>query len=333
MKKLMNHPDTFLEESLAGVLAAYPEYLQAHPDDRRAIWRADRTVPDKVTLITGGGFGHIPLFLGYVGEGLCDGVAVGNVFSTPGQNTVYRLTESLPSQNGVLYIIGNYLGDHLHFDMAAERASANGIRTRQVLISDDVSTAPRSEWRNRRGIGGIVFVYKIIGAAARNGLSLDALVLLAERVNENMASYGIAFSPCQLPGTSSPIYSIGEDEMELGIGIHGEPGVKRSAMMSSREIARLSVGLLVEDLSLQAGERVAVMINGLGATSGEEQFIFYRDVHSELLARGIQPARRLVGRYATSLEMGGVSVTMLRVDDELLRYISEPAHSPFVSFL
>jgi dihydroxyacetone kinase len=280
-----------------------------------------------------GGFGHLPLFLGYVGDGLCDGAAVGHVFSTPGANSVHLVTkETAILGRDVLYVIGNYLGDQLNFEMAAELAAQDGIKTRMAIISDDAASAPRSEWKSRRGIGGLVFALKVAGAAASQGKSLDECAELVERANESMATFGVAFTPCQLPGTSAPVFSISEGEMEIGIGIHGEPGVRRAKIMPSEEIAEMALELLVEDLSLARGSEAAVLVNGLGATPKEELHILYKDIRQGLRSRGIKPALALVGEYATSLEMNGVSVTLMKLDSDLKKMLSEPAHSPFVHF-
>ncbi|MDR1560195.1 MAG: dihydroxyacetone kinase subunit DhaK [Clostridiales bacterium] len=332
MKKVVNDQNAFLEESLAGILEAYPEYLQCSDLDTRAIFRAGTPDKDKVSVITGGGFGHLPLFLGYVGDGLCDGVAVGNIFSTPSASTVYLVTKALPVQKGVLYIIGNYLGDLMNFEMAAERATADKIESKIVIISDDVASAPRGEWRNRRGISGLVFAYKIAGAAAKKRYTLRETACLVEKANENMATFGVAFTSCQLPGANLPVFSIGEDEMELGVGIHGERGVKRVKMMSSHEISEMAVQMLTEDLNLSEGDQTAVLINGLGATSREEQHILFHDVSQCLRSRGVILKRSYLGEYATCLEMSGVSISLLKLDPELLMLLSEPAYSPFISF-
>ncbi len=332
MKKFINNPNTFVEDSLRGILTAYSDSLRPHPKDLKAIFRVGFEDRNKVSIITGGGYGHLPAFLGYVGKGLCDGAAVGNVFSSPSANTIYNVTTSVPSKNGVLYVIGNYMGDLMNFEMAAEKSLVDNIQTAIVSVSDDVASAPRDEWKNRRGISGIVFIYKVVGAAAVSGRSLEELIRIAEKANENLASYGVAFTPCQLPGTNSPVFEISGDEMELGIGIHGEPGVRRTRIMSSRDIAALTADTLINDLSLQKGDRIAVLVNGLGATSKEEQFLLYQDVYTLFSSYGIQPVRSFVGEYATSLEMSGASVSVLRLDDELLRLIDEPAASPFVCF-
>jgi dihydroxyacetone kinase len=332
MKKFINGKDSFVEDSLEGVLAAYPEYLIAHPKNQKAIVRTGEMDKSRISVITGGGYGHFPLFLGYVGTGLCDGAAVGDIFSTPGANTVYQTTSLMASPKGVLYVIGNYGGDRMNFEMAAELAAAEGIETQIVLISDDVASAPREEWKTRRGVIGLIFACKIAGAAARAGMSLSQTAQLVEDANANMASYGVAFTSCQLPNTNTPVFSIGENEMELGIGIHGEPGVSRCQIMPSKEIAKLAVDTIRADISLKRGDEVAILVNGLGATSSEELYIYYRDIQALLQEYGIRIVWKHIGEYATSLSMSGAALSILKTNSQLLEFLNEPAFSPFVYF-
>lgn len=330
MKKLMNDPRKFVEDFLEGILAAYPDFYRANSEDRKAIVRRD--AKDHVSVITGGGMGHLPLFLGYLGDGLCSGVAMGNVFSTPGCDSILWVTQQVPHDRGVLYIIGNYTGDIMNFQMAAALARKQGMDVRMVIVSDDVATAPRDEWKSRRCISGVALIYKIAGAAAASGLSLDEVERLARYANERLSSMGAAFTPCQLPDTQTPIFSIGENEMELGVGIHGEPGVRRTAMMSSREIARYFFSQIVPDLQLKSGDSVAVLVNGLGATPKEELFIFYRDFAMCANEYGLEVECRFVDQYATSLGMSGVSVSVLKLDERLAALLREPCYSPLVHF-
>lgn len=332
MKKFINNPKNFEEDSLRGILAAYPEELQSHPEDIRAIYRTALPHPGKVSIVTAGGYGHLPVFLGYVGEGLCDGVGVGNVFSSPSNGTLYRVSKSVPGENGILYICGNYLGDLMNIEMARETVEEEGLLTRMVVVCDDVASAPRADWQSRRGISGIVFAYKIAGAAAQRLWPLEEVERVTRKANASMASYGVAFEPCQLPNTQRPIFDIGADEMELGIGMHGERGTERIRWIPSREIAAVTVDKLVADLALRRGERVAVLVNGLGATAQEEQFIYYHDVRERLGYHGILTERSLVGEYVTSMEMSGALLTLLRLDEELLELLDAPARSPFVGF-
>ena len=331
MKKIMNRADDFVEDSLKGILLAYPELLVAHPDDIKAVYRAGSPIEEKVAIVTGGGYGHIPLFLGYVGKGLCDGVAVGNVFTSPGCETILNVTRQVNSNKGVLYLFGNYMGDCMNFEMAAEIAEMEGIRTETVKASDDVASAPRERWRERRGIAGIFFAYKIAGACAEKLASLEEVKSVAEKAIENTATFGVALSSCWLPGSEKRIFEIGEDDMEIGMGIHGEPGVKRGHITSSRKLTDILLSSIIEDLSIKKDERVAVLVNGLGATSQEELFILYKDINEALIERGIKPVRVFVGEYATSMEMVGASISILKLDDELLELLDAPAYTPFVN--
>ncbi|WP_313563480.1 dihydroxyacetone kinase subunit DhaK [Ruminiclostridium cellobioparum] len=331
MKKILNHADNFVEDSLKGILLAYPELLAAHPEDIKAVHRAGAPIQEKVAIVTGGGYGHIPVFLGYVGKGLCDGVAVGNVFTSPGCETILNVTRQVNANKGVLYLFGNYMGDCMNFEMAAEIAEMEGIKTETVKVSDDIASAPRESWKERRGIAGIFFAYKIAGACAERLAALEEVKAIAEKTIENAATFGVALSSCWLPGSEKKIFEIGEDDMEIGMGIHGEPGVKRGRLTSSCEITEILLPSILEDLSIKEGQRVAILVNGLGATSQEELFILYKDINEALAARGIEPVRVFVGEYATSLEMVGASISILKLDDELLELLDAPAYTPFVN--
>jgi dihydroxyacetone kinase len=331
LKKLMNNPENFVNDSLKGILRAYPDKLAYHPDDLRAIFRVPQD-PDKVSIITGGGYGHIPLFLGYVGDGLCDGSAVGNIFTTPSSNTIRRVAEFLPQQNGILHIFGNFLGDRINFEIAIRQMREMGVRCDQVVVSDDIMSAPRQFWTDRRCIAGIVLIYKIAGACAKRGDSLDEMLPLLNRVNENIVSVGIGLSSCHIPTTTKPIFEIVPDEMELGIGIHGEVGVRRVKMTTSRVIAADMTDMLTNDLGLTRGDRAVLLVNSMASTPKDELFILYADIHSRLDELGIQVVRSYVGEYVTSLEMSGASMTLLRYDDEYASLLDVEASSPFVSF-
>ena len=331
MNKIMNDPMNFVDESLEGILLAYPGRLKSTEGDIRGICRADAPVNGKVAVVTGGGYGHIPVFLGYVGQGLCDGVAVGNVFTSPASETIYNVTRQVNGGSGVLYLFGNYMGDGMNFDMAGEMAQMDDIPTAVVKVSDDVASAPRGNWRERRGIAGIFFAYKAAGACAQGMAPLEEVRRVAEKTVERTATFGVAFSSCTLPGAGRPVFEIGADEMEIGMGIHGEPGVKRGKFVTSRELAGMLLPAVLDDLGVRAGDRVAVLVNGLGATSREELFILYRDMAAILKEKGVSPERVFVGEFATSLEMAGASVSLLKLDDELLGLLDAPAFTPFVS--
>ena len=242
------------------------------------------------------------------------------------------MTELLPSQNGVLYIYGNYTGDKINFEIAISQMKAAGVRCEQIVVSDDVMSAPRQFWTDRRCIAGIVLIYKIAGACARRGDSMDEILPLLHRVNENMASVGIALTSCHIPTTQKPIFNIASDEMEFGMGIHGEPGVKRVKMMTSREIAASMTDLAADDLKLTRGDRAVLLLNGMSALPKDELFILYADIRSHLDDLGIEAVRSYVGEYATSLEMSGASLTLLRYEDEYAPLLDVGASSPFVFF-
>lgn len=330
MKKILNDPHAFVDEMLDGLYKAHPDQL-TYSSELRALVRSDSPVSGKVALATGGGSGHLPVFLGYVGQGMLHGCAVGDVFNSPSSEQMLEVTKRIHGGKGVLYIYGNYGGDVMNFDMAAELADIEGIEVRSVLVRDDVASAPREERERRRGVAGMVFAFKIAGAAAEQGKSLEEVAELTERALANMGSMGVALSPCTVPRVGKPGFEIGENEMEIGMGIHGEPGISREPLASADEIARRMTGSILEDLEARSGERVAVMVNGLGATPPEELYILYRRVHEILEERGVAIHRAYVGEYATSMEMAGASITLFRLDDELAALLDAPAKTPFFS--
>lgn len=331
MKKCMNQSDNFVDDSLKGIYKAYPGFYTSGSGDVRAVVHPGKK-EGKVSIITGGGYGHLPVFLGYVGDGLCDGVAVGNVFTSPSCETIQNVTRSVENKAGVLYLFGNYFGDGMNFDMASEFSELEGIKTAIVKVSDDIASGPRESYTERRGIAGIVYAYKIAGACAGNGAALHEVKRVAEKTVENTATYGVAFSSCTLPGADGPIFELGEEDIEIGMGIHGEPGVKRGKMMSSKELAQELTTAVLKDLSIEAGARISVLVNGLGMTSREELYILYNDVDDLLKDKGITVVKAFVGEYATSLEMAGVSVSVLKLDEETEKLLLQQAYTPFVSF-
>jgi dihydroxyacetone kinase-like protein len=329
MKKILNRAEDFVPEMLDGLLKAHPDQLAHAEGEPYAIVRADAPVQGKVALATGGGSGHLPVFLGYVGKGLLDGCAVGDVFSSPSAEQMLAVTRRIDGGKGVVYIYGNYGGDVMNFDMAAEMADMEDISVRTVLVRDDVASAPAAEWERRRGVAGMVFAFKVAGALADRGGSLDEVAAVAERALANIRTMGVALSPCTVPRAGRPTFSIGEDEMEIGMGIHGEPGMKREPLQSADRIAERMLTAILDDLKPASGDRVAVMVNGLGATPPEELYILYRRVHDLLAGRGVSVHRAYVGEFATSMEMAGASFTLFRLDDELASLLDAPARSPF----
>jgi phosphoenolpyruvate---glycerone phosphotransferase subunit DhaK len=329
MKKILNQPGNFVDEMVEGILLAHPDQLKTPGDDRRIMVRADAPVAGKVGIVTGGGSGHLPLFKGYVGKGLCDGVAIGNVFSSPSSQQCFEATKAVSGGAGVLYLYGNYGGDVFNFDLAADLADLEDIPTRTVLGRDDVASQPKERKTDRRGVAGIVFAYKVAGAAAERGDSLDDVAAVAEDVVEHTATMGIGLSPTILPTTGSASFDLPDGEMEIGIGIHGEPGIHRGALETADAITDRIVDALVADLELKAGDRVACLVNGLGATPLEELYILYRRAHQVLSGLGVEIAKTYVGEYATSLEMAGASISLLALNDDRLALLEAPASSPF----
>lgn len=328
MKKIINKPADFVPEMLDGLLKAYPDQL-AYQDDIHSIVRADSPVEGKVALATGGGSGHLPVFLGYVGKGMLDGCAVGDVFASPSADQMLSVTQRINGGKGVVYIYGNYGGDIMNFDMAAEMADMDDIPVRSVLVKDDVASAPPEEADRRRGVAGMVFAFKVAGAKADTGGSLDEVVEIAERALANIRTMGVALSPCIVPLAGKPTFTLADDEMEIGMGIHGEPGMKREKLQTADEISIRMTNAILEDLQPQAGDRLAVMVNSLGATPPEELYVMYRKVQQILTGKDITVHRAYIGEYATSMEMAGASLTFFRLDDELTELLDHPARTPF----
>ena len=329
MKRFLNNPDQYVAEMLEGLLAAHSDALHYAGDDPHCIVRADAPVAGKVALATGGGSGHLPVFLGYVGRGMLDGCAVGDVFASPSAEQMLEVTKHIHAGAGVLYIYGNYSGDVMNFDMAAEMAEFEDIQVRTIRVADDVASAPADQADRRRGVAGLVFAYKIAGAKADLGGSLDEVEAVTRRALDNIRSMGVALSPCTVPAAGRPTFTIGDDEMEIGMGIHGEPGVQREKLQSADQIAERMTNTILDDMEVAAGDRLAVMVNGLGATPPEDLYILYRRVHQLLGERQLQVYRAYVGEYATSMEMAGASFTFFKLDDELISLLDHPAHTPF----
>ena len=329
MKKILNQPAAFVSEMLDGLIKAHPDQLGCAEDDPHCIVRADAPVEGKVALATGGGSGHLPVFLGYVGKGMLDGCAVGDVFASPSSDQMLAVTQRINSGKGVVYIYGNYGGDVMNFDMAAEMASFEDVAVKTVLVKDDVASAPPAEADRRRGVAGMVFAFKIGGAKADQGGSLDEVAAVTEKALASIRTMGVALSPCTVPRAGKPTFAIGDDEMEIGMWIHGEPGMKREKLQTADQVTERMMSAILEDLEPQSGERVAVMVNGLGATPPEELYIMYRRVHEILATRDVGVHRAYVGEYATSMEMAGASITLFRLDDELAALLDHPAQTPF----
>lgn len=329
MKKIINRPEDFVDEFLEGILLAHSSAYKKVGGLGNGLIRADAPLAGRVGIVTGGGSGHLPVFLGYVGRGLCSGVAIGNVFSSPSAESILEVTRRVDGGAGVLYLYGNYGGDVMNFDDAAEMAEEEGIQVETVLVSDDVASAPRERAEDRRGIAGMVLAFKCAGAVAEAGASLPGVAETARNAVSATATMGVGLAPTILPEAGKPTFELGEGEMEIGIGIHGEPGVARGPLLSADEIAEQLTTAVSTDLGLEAGDNVALLVNGLGATPLEELYLLYRMAHTILAGQGVRIEHSLVGEVATSLEMGGASITVMALTPERSRLLAAPAASPF----
>lgn len=329
MKKFLNKPEDFVDEMLQGIIAAHPDQVKHVAGDLRCIVRADAPVKNKVALSTGGGSGHLPLFLGYVGAGMLDGCAVGGVFQSPSSDQMLEVTKAIDGGKGVLYIYGNYSGDIINFDMAAEMADMEDIRVESYVAGEDVASAPRGEEEKRRGVAGIFYVYKCAGAKADQGADLDEVKRIAEKAGGAVRTMGVALSPVIVPEVGKPSFTIGDGEMEIGMGIHGEPGIRRGKLLTADEVVQEMMDGILPDLPYGSGDEVSVLVNGLGATPKEELYVAYRKVAEILAGKGISVFKVYVGEFATSLEMTGFSISVLKLDAELKELLSSPARTPF----
>lgn len=329
MRKLLNDAEHFVTEMLEGVLAAHHDQLQIAGDDVHALVRASSPRSGKVGIVTGGGSGHLPLFLGYVGSGLLDGVAVGDVFASPSAEQILQATRAVNGGAGVLYLYGNYGGDVMNFDLARELADLEYIDVETVVGADDVASAPTGEEEFRRGIAGLVLLYKVAGAAAERGDSLAEVTRLTRSAATRLRSFGVAIAPMTLPSVGHPTFDLQEGQMELGMGIHGEAGVTRGPLGTADDVADGLLDAILGDMPVPAGSRVVVLLNGLGATPREELFVLYRRVHQRLSEVQIEVHRPYIGEYVTSLEMAGASLSLLVLDEDLTPLIDAPAKTPF----
>lgn len=331
MRKFVNAPKEFVPEMLKGLALANPHTLRYVPE-YNLILRKDAPRDDKVSIIQGSGSGHEPAHVMVVGRGMLDAACPGDVFSAPPVDYVTETTKLLRSKKGVLYLVNNYTGDRLAFEMAAELADAEGINVKTLIIDDDVAVSDSTWTVGRRGVAGNFFVIKAVGAASEQGADLNRLLEIGKKVNGVTRTMGIALSSCIPPAKGSALFSIAEDEMEVGIGIHGEPGRKRAKRGTANEIVSTLLDAVVPDLPYNKGDRVALMINGLGGTPISELYLLYGIAHDQLKKRGIEVARNYVGEYCTSLEMAGASLTLVRLDDEIEKLLAAPAEIPIRVF-
>ena len=328
MKKIINNADNFVEESISGLVKSYPEIYKYSSETNKVLIRSVKG-NNKVGLVSGGGSGHLPLFTGYIGKGLLDSCAIGNVFASPSVDEISTAIKSANSEKGVLCIYGNYGGDVMNFDMASEMLEMEDIKVESVVVADDVASASKEEKEKRRGVTGMLYVFKTTGAIAESGADFDEVKRVAVKTNENIRTMGIALTPTILPQAGKPTFEIGDDEMEIGMGIHGEPGIRRGKLKTANEITEELSEKLLSDIDLNKGDKVSILINSLGATPHEELFIVADKFNNILNDNGIINSKSYVGRYATSMEIAGMSITILKLDDELEKLLLEESNCPF----
>jgi dihydroxyacetone kinase len=330
MKRITNDPTSFKDEMVEGFVAAYGRYVRRVPN-ASGVMAVGSPKRRKVSVLIGGGSGHYPAFCGVVGEGLANGAVIGDIFASPSGEQVYRCTKALDGGAGVLYSYGNYSGDVMHFGMAEMRCRKEGMDVRTVVVTDDVASAPRGKEDERRGIAGDFYVFKVAGASAARGDDLDAVEEAAIRANDATRTLGLAFGGCTLPGQSEPLFTVEPGKMEVGMGVHGEPGIQTSDMLPASGIAEMLVERLLDDAPENAGNRVAVIMNGLGTTKYEELFVIFRDVGRLLGEAGLEVHSPEVGEIVTSLDMAGCSLTLMWLDEDLKELHDAPAETPAFS--
>lgn len=327
MKKIINDPNLVVQDMLKGLVAAYPNSIKQVPNTT-VIVRKDAPLTGKVGLVSGGGSGHEPAHAGYVGQGMLDAAVCGEVFTSPTPDQVYEAIKAVDGGAGVFLIIKNYTGDVMNFEMATELAQADGIEVEQVIVNDDVAVEDSSFTTGRRGIAGTIFVHKIAGAKAQAGGSLQEVKAIAEKVVANVRSMGMALSPCTVPAAGKPSFELAENEMEVGMGIHGEPGTERKVIATADEIATELTQKVLDEMDLKSDDEVAVLVNGLGSTPEMELYIVNGKVSEILKEKGIHIHKTFVGEYMTSLEMSGCSVTLLKLDEELKVLLDAESKAP-----
>jgi dihydroxyacetone kinase-like protein len=326
MKKLINSPDTVVDEALAGMAAAHPDLIRV--ESPNIVVRRDAPRRGKVGVISGGGSGHEPMHGGFVGLGMLDAACPGAVFTSPVPDQMLAATKAVDGGAGVLHIVKNYTGDIMNFEIAAELAQAEGIEVASVVIADDVAVKDSLYTAGRRGVGGTVLAEKIVGGAAEAGADLKTIVALCQKVQDNVRSMGMALTSCTVPAAGKPTFELGDDEMEVGVGIHGEPGRARAKLASADEITAMLATPILDDLPFERGDTVLAFVNGMGGTPLIELYVVFNSLARILEGRGIAIGRSLVGSYITSLEMAGCSITLLRLDDEMTRFWDAPVHTP-----
>lgn len=327
MKKVINHPENVVNEMLEGIVKAHPEYVK-RLEGLEVLVRANGPVAGKVALVSGGGSGHEPSHGGFVGEGMLHGAVAGAVFTSPTPDQIYEAVKAVDGGAGVLLVIKNYTGDIMNFQMAGELAEADGINVTSVVVDDDVAVENSTWTTGRRGIAGTVFIHKIAGAAAERGMELSEVKRVAEKVITNVKSMGMSLTPCTVPAAGRPSFELAEDEMEVGLGIHGEPGTHKEKIKSAAEITKDLLDKILADMELKEKDEVAVLVNGLGGTPLMELYIVNNELDTLLKDKGIQTYKTLVGNYMTSLEMAGFSITLLKLDEEMKELLNDKADTP-----
>ncbi|MFV0358550.1 dihydroxyacetone kinase subunit DhaK, partial [Tropicimonas sp.] len=325
VKKFLNNPEDALDEALEGAVMELAAHVVPIRGSNRALVARDGPRAGKVGLVVGGGAGHDPYFLGYVGRGMADAVAVGNIFASPPPGPILECTRAADGGAGVLHVFGNYSGDILNFEMAAEIAQTEGIAVRSVITTDDIASSRVEDREGRRGVAGNIFVFKIAGAACDRMLPIDRVEALTRKANACTFTMGVALEPCSMPETRRPLFVLGADEMEVGVGVHGEPGIARQPLVSADDTADVMIDRILAEMDPAPGAQIALLVNSLGATPLMELYIVARRVRHRLRARGVSVARSWVGRYCTSLDMSGVSISMMLLDAELTELLDHPS--------
>lgn len=313
MKKIINKKEDYVKELVNGIVKAHSDKVKLLNDDFRILVKKEKS-QDKVGLVTGGGSGHLPLFLGYVGEGMLDACAIGNVFASPSSKKMYEAIKYVDSGKGVLCVYGNYGGDKMNFSMARDESSFDDIEVEEVIVSDDIASS--NDKKSRRGVAGLVYAYKIAGTLAKKGYTLKEVKSKTEKALENIRTMGIALTPCIVPEVGKPTFTILENEMEIGMGIHGEKGINTTNMKTAKEIVDIILNKIETEIKLEKGDKISVLVNGLGATSLDELYIVYNEIYDRYSKIGVNILKPLIGEYATSMEMAGLSITVFELDNE-----------------
>lgn len=313
MKKIINKKEDYVKELVNGIVKAHSDKVKLLNDDFRILVKKEKS-QDKVGLVTGGGSGHLPLFLGYVGEGMLDACAIGNVFASPSSKKMYEAIKYVDSGKGVLCVYGNYGGDKMNFSMARDESSFDDIEVEEVIVSDDIASS--NDKKSRRGVAGLVYTYKIAGTLAKKGYTLKEVKSKTEKALENIRTMGIALTPCIVPEVGKPTFTILENEMEIGMGIHGEKGINTTNMKTAKEIVDIILNKIETEIKLEKGDKISVLVNGLGATSLDELYIVYNEIYDRYSKIGVNILKPLIGEYATSMEMAGLSITVFKLDNE-----------------